>query len=89
MFKKNLFRSAVVANGKTLRDVACALGINEVTLSRKIHGATKLVSGTTTLKLSENTIWNMKDDSVVTHLTNSDSIINLSYDDVESIFFGE
>ncbi len=33
------------------------------------------------LKLSENTIWNMKDDSVVTHLTNSDSIINLSYDD--------
>ncbi|MGS2997520.1 efflux RND transporter permease subunit, partial [Escherichia coli] len=37
-----------------------------------LNGATKLVSGTTTLKLSENTIWNMKDDSVVTHLTNSD-----------------
>lgn len=38
MFSKNLFRSAVVANGKTLKDVACALGINDATLSRKIHG---------------------------------------------------
>lgn len=46
-----------------------------------LNGATKLVSGTTTLKLLENTIWNMKDDFVVTYLTNLDSIINFLYDD--------
>ncbi|HHP9763537.1 TPA: autotransporter YcgH, partial [Escherichia coli] len=56
-------------------------GLNIISSDSTLNGATKLVSGTTTLKLSENTIWNMKDDSVVTHLTNSDSIINLSYDD--------
>lgn len=55
--------------------------LNIISSDSILNGATKLVSGTTTLKLSENTIWNMKDDSVVTHLTNSDSIINLSYDD--------
>ncbi|HFW7101443.1 autotransporter YcgH [Escherichia coli] len=55
-------------------------GLNIISSDSTLNGATKLVSGTTTLKLSENTIWNMKDDSVVTHLTNSDSIINLSYD---------
>ncbi len=68
MFKKNLFRSAVVANGKTLRDVACALGINEVTLSRKIHG---------------------KSDFTRNEIQIIRGFLNLSYDDVESIFFGE
>ena len=41
------------------------------------------------LPISENTIWNMKDDSVVTHLTNSDSIINLSYDDGQTFTQGK
>ncbi|ENB17470.1 putative receptor-like kinase domain protein [Escherichia coli 2875150] len=31
----------------------------------------------------------MKDDSVVTHLTNSDSIINLSYDDGQTFTQGK
>ncbi len=41
--------------------------LNIISSDSILNGATKLVSGTTTLKLSENTIWNMKDDSVVTH----------------------
>ncbi|HHZ5561034.1 TPA: autotransporter YcgH [Escherichia coli] len=64
-------------------------GLNIISSDSTLNGATKLVSGTTTLKLSENIIWNMKDDSVVTHLTNSDSIINLSYDDGQTFTQGK
>lgn len=64
-------------------------GLNIISSDSTLNGATKLVSGTTTLKLSENTIWNMKDDSVVTHLTNSGSIINLSYDDGQTFTQGK
>lgn len=64
-------------------------GLNIISSDSTLNGATKLVSGTTTLKLLENTIWNMKDDSVVTHLTNSDSIINLSYDDGQTFTQGK
>ncbi|ENY7387777.1 autotransporter YcgH [Escherichia coli] len=64
-------------------------GLNIISSDSTLNGATKLVSGTTTLKLSEKTIWNMKDDSVVTHLTNSDSIINLSYDDGQTFTQGK
>lgn len=64
-------------------------GLNIISSDSTLNGATKLVSGTTTLKLSENTIWNMKDDSVVTHLTNSVSIINLSYDDGKTFTQGK
>lgn len=64
-------------------------GLNIISSDSTLNGETKLVSGTTTLKLSENTIWNMKDDSVVTHLTNSDSIINLSYDDGQTFTQGK
>ncbi|EET4496677.1 autotransporter outer membrane beta-barrel domain-containing protein [Escherichia coli] len=64
-------------------------GLNIISSDSTLNGATKLVSGTTTLKLSENTIWNMKDDSVVTHLTNSDIIINLSYDDGQTFTQGK
>ncbi|EEX9596432.1 autotransporter outer membrane beta-barrel domain-containing protein [Escherichia coli] len=64
-------------------------GLNIISSDSTLNGAAKLVSGTTTLKLSENTIWNMKDDSVVTHLTNSDSIINLSYDDGQTFTQGK
>ena len=64
-------------------------GLNIISSDSTLNGATKLVSGTTTLKLSENTIWNMKDDSVVIHLTNSDSIINLSYDDGQTFTQGK
>ncbi|HGV1612933.1 TPA: autotransporter YcgH [Escherichia coli] len=64
-------------------------GLYIISSDSTLNGATKLVSGTTTLKLSENTIWNMKDDSVVTHLTNSDSIINLSYDDGQTFTQGK
>ncbi len=63
--------------------------LNIISSDSILNGATKLVSGTTTLKLSENTIWNMKDDSVITHLTNSDSIINLSYDDGQTFTQGK
>ena len=63
--------------------------LNIISSDSILNGATKLVSGTTTLKLSENTIWNMKDDSVVIHLTNSDSIINLSYDDGQTFTQGK
>lgn len=64
-------------------------GLNIISSDSTLNGATKLVSGTTTMKLSENTIWNMKDDSVVIHLTNSDSIINLSYDDGQTFTQGK
>lgn len=64
-------------------------GLNIISSDSTLNGATKLVSGTTTLKLLENTIWNMKDDSVVIHLTNSDSIINLSYDDGQTFTQGK
>lgn len=64
-------------------------GLNIISSDSTLNGATKLVSGTTTLKLSENTIWNMKDDPVVIHLTNSDSIINLSYDDGQTFTQGK
>ncbi|HFU3409321.1 TPA: autotransporter YcgH [Escherichia coli] len=64
-------------------------GLNIISSDSTLNGATKLVSGTTTLKLSENTIWNMKDDSVVIHLNNSDSIINLSYDDGQTFTQGK
>ncbi|MFN1960866.1 autotransporter YcgH [Escherichia coli] len=64
-------------------------GLNIISSDSTLNGATKLVIGTTTLKLSENTIWNMKDDSVVIHLTNSDSIINLSYDDGQTFTQGK
>lgn len=64
-------------------------GLNIISSDSTLNGATKLVSGTTTLKLSENTIWNMKDDSVVIHLTNSDGIINLSYDDGQTFTQGK
>ena len=38
MFKANLFRAAIVANSKTTKEVAEAIGVNEVTLYRKISG---------------------------------------------------
>ncbi|NDO18451.1 XRE family transcriptional regulator [Lachnospiraceae bacterium MD329] len=38
MFDENKFRAAVIANGKTLKDVAHALDISIVTLYRKMSG---------------------------------------------------
>ena len=38
MFKKNEFRAEVVRNGMSLEDVAKAIGINYVSLHRKMNG---------------------------------------------------
>lgn len=38
MFNKDLFRAKVVANGKTMKDAATAIGCSEASLSRKVNG---------------------------------------------------
>lgn len=38
MFRLNLFKSKLVLNNKTIKEVAGAVGINEATLYRKING---------------------------------------------------
>lgn len=38
MFDENKFKAAVISNGKSLKDVAGALGISTVTLYRKMNG---------------------------------------------------
>ncbi|RZM89418.1 MULTISPECIES: autotransporter outer membrane beta-barrel domain-containing protein [unclassified Escherichia] len=55
----------------------------------EFNGSAKLAGGTTTLTLSDTSIWYMNKDSVVTHLTNSDSIINLSHDDGQTFTQGK
>ena len=37
MFDKNKFKASIVAAGKTVNDVALNLGLNEITLYRKIN----------------------------------------------------
>lgn len=39
MFEKNRFRAKVIAAGLTIEDLANILGINPVTLYRKINGS--------------------------------------------------
>ena len=38
MFNRDLFRAKIVERGKTMRDVAVAIGCSEATLSRKVNG---------------------------------------------------
>lgn len=38
MFKANLFKAALVEHGKTAREAAEAIGVNEATLYRKMNG---------------------------------------------------
>lgn len=38
MFNKDLFRAKIVANGKTMKDAATAIGCSEASLSRKVNG---------------------------------------------------
>lgn len=38
MFKSSLFRDALFAHQKTIREAASAIGVNEATLYRKISG---------------------------------------------------
>lgn len=45
MFKKNEFRAEVVRNGMSLEDVAKAIGINYVSLHRKMNGASDFYRG--------------------------------------------
>ncbi|EHJ7948456.1 TPA: autotransporter outer membrane beta-barrel domain-containing protein [Escherichia coli] len=85
----SILNRSVVTPGNNILVNNTGGSLNIISSDSTLNGATKLVSGTTTLKLSENTIWNMKDDSVVTHLTNSDSIINLSYDDGQTFTQGK
>ncbi|ENU4535568.1 autotransporter YcgH [Escherichia coli] len=85
----SILNRSIVTPGNNILVNNTGGGLNIISSDSTLNGATKLVSGTTTLKLSENTIWNMKDDSVVTHLTNSDSIINLSYDDGQTFTQGK
>ncbi|MEQ4842448.1 autotransporter YcgH [Escherichia coli] len=85
----SILNRSIVTPGNNILVNNTGGGLNIISSDSTLNGATKLVSGTTTLKLSENTIWNMKDDSVVTHLTNSDSIINLSYDDAQTFTQGK
>lgn len=85
----NILNRSIITPGNNILLNNTGGDLNIISSNSTLNGATKLVSGTTTLKLSENTIWNMKDDSVVTHLTNSDSIINLSYDDGQTFTQGK
>lgn len=85
----SILNRSVVMPGNNILVNNTGGNLNIISSDSTLNGTTKLVSGTTTLKLSENTIWNMKDDSVVTHLTNSDSIINLSYDDGQTFTQGK
>lgn len=85
----SILNRSIITPGNNILVNKTGGGLNIISSDSTLNGATKLVSGTTTLKLSENTIWNMKDDSVVTHLTNSDSIINLSYDDGQTFTQGK
>ncbi|HAW1554975.1 TPA: autotransporter outer membrane beta-barrel domain-containing protein [Escherichia coli] len=85
----SILNRSIVTPGNNILVNNTGGSLNIISSDSILNGATKLVSGTTTLKLSENTIWNMKDDSVVTHLTNSDSIINLSYDDGQTFTQGK
>lgn len=85
----SILNRSIITTGNNILVNNTGGGLNIISSDSTLNGATKLVSGTTTLKLSENTIWNMKDDSVVTHLTNSDSIINLSYDDGQTFTQGK
>ncbi len=85
----SIYNRSIITPGNNILVNNTGGGLNIISSDSTLNGATKLVSGTTTLKLSENTIWNMKDDSVVTHLTNSDSIINLSYDDGQTFTQGK
>lgn len=85
----NILNRSIITPGNNILVNNTGGDLNIISSNSTLNGATKLVSGTTTLKLSENTIWNMKDDSVVTHLTNSDSIINLSYDDGQTFTQGK
>lgn len=85
----SILNRSIITPGNNVMINNAGGGLNIISSDSTLNGATKLVSGTTTLKLSENTIWNMKDDSVVTHLTNSDSIINLSYDDGKTFTQGK
>ncbi|MDF4134721.1 autotransporter YcgH [Escherichia coli] len=85
----SILNRSIVTPGNNILVNNTGGGLNIISSDSTLNGATKLVSGTTTLKLSENTIWNMKDDSVVIHLTNSDSIINLSYDDGQTFTQGK
>ena len=45
MFKKNEFRAEVVRNGMSLEDVAKAIGINYVSLNRKMNGTSDFYRG--------------------------------------------
>ncbi|MWO55824.1 autotransporter outer membrane beta-barrel domain-containing protein [Escherichia coli] len=85
----SILNRSIVTPGNNILVNNTGGSLNIISSDSILNGATKLVSGTTMLKLSENTIWNMKDDSVVTHLTNSDSIINLSYDDGQTFTQGK
>ena len=85
----SILNRSIVTPGNNILVNNAGGDLNIISSNSTLNGATKLVSGTTTLKLSENTIWNMKGDSVVTHLTNSDSIINLSYDDGQTFTQGK
>lgn len=85
----SILNRSIITPGNNILVNNAGGGLNIISSDSTLNGATKLVSGTTTLKLSENTIWNMKDDSVVIHLTNSDSIINLSYDDGQTFTQGK
>lgn len=41
MFDKLKFKAAVVGKGKTMKDVAIAIGVNESTLYRKVNGVSQ------------------------------------------------
>lgn len=45
LFKKNEFRAEVVRKGMTLEEVAKAIGINYVSLHRKINGTSDFYRG--------------------------------------------
>ena len=38
MFSRDAFRAKIVANGKTMKDAATAIGCSEASLSRKVNG---------------------------------------------------
>ena len=38
MFNRDLFRAKIVEHGKTMKDVAAAIGCSEASLSRKVNG---------------------------------------------------
>lgn len=41
MFDKLKFRAAIVGKGKTMKDVAIAIGVSESTLYRKVNGVSQ------------------------------------------------